>query len=85
MILYIKENTNFWQSAEPSCFSSERSNILNNKIPLQHNDKLLTAGGSVGQCGPGFSTAELINFNFLTFCHKHKTRLLDTTNFSRHC
>lgn len=46
---------------------------------------LLNAGGSVGRCWSGFSTVVFIVFSFLTFCHKHKRGLVDTTNYSMHC
>jgi len=39
---------------------------------------LLTAGGSAGECWPGFSTVVLNSFSFLTlFSYKHKTGLVD--------
>lgn len=49
MILYIKENTNFWESAELPCFLSERRKATS-WTTLQHNSMLLTAGGSVELC-----------------------------------
>lgn len=98
LILYIEENINFlakcrtpmfFRNTEKKffLFSSERKKVTSWST-LQRNTMLLTAGRSVGRCWSGFSTVVLINFHqiisFLTFCHKHKRGLLDTTNYSRH-
>lgn len=74
VIFCVKENTNFWYCTDLlSFFSRERRKVTSPWTTLQHNTMLLTAGGSVGECWPGFSTVVFVSFSFLTlFCHKHK-------------